>query len=177
MNTDMPYQPFYCEENVWKFLSEPRFEGIPCGALFISNDHRSVAMAGQKGAVKGWVIWDYHVVLLQGDEKIIWDPNALAPSPQPANDYLDGSFPHHVHLPSELQPRFRLVPRIELLETFASDRRHMRRPDGAWPAPPPSWPSPGVGHTLPRFVDMVETTPGACMNIDELRRHPWCCRN
>lgn len=34
----------------------------------------------------------------------------------------------------------RLVPARVLLQRFASDRSHMRRPDGTWSAPPPPQP-------------------------------------
>lgn len=35
---------------------------------------------------------------------------------------------------------FRVIPAETYLAEFASDRRHMRRPDGTWIKPPPSYP-------------------------------------
>lgn len=34
---------------------------------------------------------------------------------------------------------FRVIPAESYLETFSSDRRHMRRPDGSWIKPPPQY--------------------------------------
>ncbi|KAI4468031.1 hypothetical protein MML48_2g00017655 [Holotrichia oblita] len=35
---------------------------------------------------------------------------------------------------------FRVIPAAEFLKEFASDRRHMKRPDGSWIKPPPNYP-------------------------------------
>lgn len=35
---------------------------------------------------------------------------------------------------------FRVIPASEFLKDFASDRRHMKRPDGTWIKPPPNYP-------------------------------------
>lgn len=55
---------------------------------------------------------------------------------------------------------YRVVPVPQLLQHFASDRSHMRRPDGEWSAPPPPYPciiAAATGHTntLPRHRDMT----------------------
>lgn len=34
---------------------------------------------------------------------------------------------------------FRVVPAKQFLQHFASDRRHMKRPDGSWIKPPPPY--------------------------------------
>ncbi|KOB65718.1 Protein N-terminal glutamine amidohydrolase, partial [Operophtera brumata] len=36
---------------------------------------------------------------------------------------------------------FRVVPAKQFLQHFASDRRHMKRPDGSWIKPPPPYPA------------------------------------
>lgn len=36
---------------------------------------------------------------------------------------------------------FRVVPAKQFLQSFASDRRHMKRPDGSWIKPPPPYPA------------------------------------
>lgn len=54
---------------------------------------------------------------------------------------------------------YRLVPAASLLQHFASDRSHMRRPDGAWSAQPPPYPcitaADGTRMNLSRFRDMT----------------------
>ena len=102
---ELPYQPFFCEENIWSLIRMPRFAQVPCGALFISNKAHTVAMAGQKGADDGWIVWDYHVVLLEGGSKCrIWDPNSQRCAPEAVHQYLHKSFPSYVKLPLAFQP-------------------------------------------------------------------------
>jgi hypothetical protein len=54
-------------------------------------------------------------------------------------------------------------------DALASDRRHMRAPDGSWRAPPPSWPTIGDGHTLDRLLDLAEPSPGDVLDLGALR--------
>lgn len=53
---------------------------------------------------------------------------------------------------------FRLVPAASLLQHFASDRSHMRKPDGSWCAEPPQYPcitaADGATMNLARYRDM-----------------------
>jgi hypothetical protein len=51
---------------------------------------------------------------------------------------------------------FRLVSAASLLQHFASDRSHMRRPDGCWCAEPPPYPC-------------ITAADGACMNLGRYR--------
>ncbi len=41
---------------------------------------------------------------------------------------------------TEYHRLFRVVPSMDFLSTFASDRRHMRRADGTWMKIPPEYP-------------------------------------
>lgn len=54
---------------------------------------------------------------------------------------------------------YRLVPAASLLQDFASDRSHMRRPDGSWSAQPPPYPcitaTDSTHMNLGRFTDMT----------------------
>ncbi|CAG8519516.1 24380_t:CDS:2 [Cetraspora pellucida] len=75
------YTPFYCEENVYhlckKFseLLDKSIGNYEVYACFISNQTRSVPIRKQKAAKSpdGFVIWDYHVILLlkelKGDDE------------------------------------------------------------------------------------------------------------
>jgi hypothetical protein len=71
----------------------------------------------------------------------------------------DGDFPHGPHFETRLFQvlfvgrvqtdglsvlafrYFRVIPANEFLKEFASDRRHMKRPDGTWIKPPPNYPA------------------------------------
>ncbi|PNH06899.1 Protein N-terminal glutamine amidohydrolase [Tetrabaena socialis] len=59
---------------------------------------------------------------------------------------------------SDARRRYRVVPAAAYLRHFASDRSHMRRPDGSWNAPPPAYPPlvavDGATNNLDCYRDM-----------------------
>lgn len=61
--------------------------------------------------------------------------------------------------------RYRVVPAADYLEHFASDRSHMRRPDGSWSAPPPPEPCivarDGCANRMQIYVDVSEAAATA----------------
>lgn len=69
-------------------------------------------------------------------------------------------------LPPELRRLYRVVPAATYLRCFASNRQHMRRPDGSWAMPPPAYPciiaKDGSGATdrLGCFWDMEPRSGG-----------------
>ncbi len=151
------YQPFYCEENVLRFLESRQEDGWY--ALWISNPAKSVAMWGQKAAPdpQNAIVWDYHVVAVRNhgkDQWLVWDYDTIFGLPCDIDRYLTYSFAGF-RSPPEFHPNFRLVPSQEFTATFASDRRHMKS-DGKFKKPPPPWPA-RQGWNLDLFWDM---TPG-----------------
>ncbi len=165
------FQPYYCEENTWHAarLALEAAETGPIEVVFVSNPGRSCALWTQRAAPKPDepVVWDYHVVLRVGDE--IRDPDCRAGGRLPASVWLDVSFPHGWAIFSRFLPRFRCVPAALFLASFASDRRHMRRPDGSFLQPPPPWPSivapDGRTHTLPAFLEFESTGAGEWLDL------------
>ena len=144
------------EENVWWLLCRllERSDVHSAHCLFISNPTRHVLMQHQRaGSPKhsGQSVWDYHVVALastnplatapssHGARWFVLDVDSTLPFPCPLAAYFHASFPSGVH--AQLQPLFRLVSAADYTAQFASDRSHMRREDGSWHAPPPSWPA------------------------------------
>jgi len=162
-------QPFYCEENVWHLCQDPRFEGRPREAVFISNPARACPMWRQRAGEGRPIVWDYHVVLLVHQPFELWDVDTTLGLPVAPKDYLDESFDRSV--PPEYLPFFRLVPAEIFVATFASDRSHMRRRDGSYHKPPPSWPpigAPGAPSNLFSFVDMKAPFLGEVVSLDDL---------
>jgi hypothetical protein len=163
------YQPFYCEENIWQLVCDSRFADRDRQALFIGNERAQVALWEQRLAAEGEpIIWDYHVVACI--EGAVWDLDTRLPLPSSLALYLARTFRP---VPAALAPRFRLVPFAELSRTFATDRRHMRRADGSWREPPPSWPppcAPGFVHTLDRYLDFDDAIAGRVRSRAELQR-------
>src|SRR5205085_7480085 len=89
------------------------------------------------------IFWDYHVFLLAEAPWEVWDPDTTLGFPVPAAEYFERSFRPDLARPAELAPQLRVVEAEELARVFASDRGHMRGPDGRFSRPPPSWPPIG----------------------------------
>jgi hypothetical protein len=165
------YAPFYCEENVWHLAREPRFARRRREVVFISNESRSCAVWYQRAAAKpSWpILWDYHVVLLCADPWEVWDLDTTLGLPSAAPDYLRRSF--RPGIGRDLEPRFRVVEADVFLREFASDRSHMRGPQGQMLKEPPPWPplgAPGAPSNLARFVDMATPFVGEVLDLHGL---------
>jgi len=166
----LDYAPYWCEENVARFLSRSEFLETDSRALLISNLSRSVAMLAQRAGTgrDGFVSWDYHVVALVRDgnsrEFALFDFDTTLGFPVRAGDWIFDSFPREIE--SRFRPLFRLLPGREYVESLASDRSHMRKPDGSWAAPPPPWPPFGMGRSnnLADLLDMSRGLPGVVLD-------------
>jgi len=155
-----PYAPFYCEENIWHLAHAGSIDAV----VFISNPAQQVAFFAQRQAktTTDAIMWDYHVIGATfgtvDNAALIWDLDTRLPCPCPAETYLAMTFPALPAKYAHVLPWFRLIPSVEFIAGFASDRRHMRATNGAWLKPPPPWPciraSSGAVHTLPAFVGM-----------------------
>lgn len=159
-------QPFYCEENVWHLCQEPALAARRRDVVFVSNAARACAMGSQKAGRGKPVVWDYHVVLLAWDPAEIWDVDCTLGAPLPAIDWLRASF--HPGVEPRFLPSFRVVPADLFVETFTSDRSHMRLPDGSFRAPPPPWPVIGTSSApsnLMSFVDMERPFLGEVLSL------------
>lgn len=165
------YAAFYCEENIWHLAHD----GIIQGVAFISNPRQQVACFAQGRSVTGEVmVWDYHVIGFGRDataeQLLVWDFDSTLPCPCAAPSYLAATFPTLPAKFKHVAPWFRICSAAQFVATFASDRRHMRKPDGSWQKDPPPWPCiqpPGQPeHTLGDFVDVTGNTdtPGLILN-------------
>lgn len=168
---DVLYQPFYCEENVHHLLRHAALAGRPRHAVVVSGVLGGFVMWHQRAARgrSAPLFWDYHVIVLAEDPWEVWDLDTTLGVPSPAPEYLRRSF--RAGLPPELAPIFRVVPAGVFVATFASDRSHMRRPDGRFERPPPPWPTvspPERGSNLRRFVDMTDPFVGEVLSLEDL---------
>jgi hypothetical protein len=158
------YHPFYCEENAWWLCAEPALGPGPRHVVFITNRRGSCPLAAQRAAPPGELCWwDYHVVVLDGGNRI-WDLDTRLGCPVPATAWLRGSFPFAARLPADLAPLFRLVPAHDYRAHFASDRGHMRTATGGWLHPPPPWPPIGAGMRLPDYRRVTADGPGELLD-------------
>lgn len=173
----LDYQPFYCEENIYRLAAElaAGSHHVDFSALFISNRQQTCALLHQRAAPAGEIVlWDYHVVLLLSSgtagRHCIVDLDSRLGAVTPAETYLRATF--GLQVAPSLRPRFRQVGGAEFLDSFSTDRRHMREQE-QWLQPPPPWEPPcgahaGSCHELPRFLDTSGGGPGQVLTLPEL---------
>lgn len=129
-----------------------------------------MAIYAQRAAVEAGypVIWDYHVVLFVRREGWrVWDLDSALGLDVPLATYLAASFPP-LGNPPGYAPRFRVMTAADFRAGLATDRRHMRGPDG-WHQPPPPWPAIGEGFTLDRLLDLTDAaSPGVVCGLGAL---------
>ncbi|KAH8401761.1 hypothetical protein KR009_007760, partial [Drosophila setifemur] len=168
------------EENVWKLCEQVKRtrpeELSKCYAVFVSNEGRTVPLWRQK-AGRGddqVVIWDYHVFFMHNPSPnrcLVFDLDTTLPFPTYFHKYVTETFRSDLALRPEHHRFFRVIPSDTYLIEFSSDRRHMRRPDGSWIKPPPSYPpilSNTNMHCLGDFICMsAGKGPGAVYSLSE----------
>ena len=162
--------PYWCEENVWHLVADPRLGPGTREVAIITNADRRVALFHQRASTMpdGLVVWDYHVVAFAqaADGWQAWDLDTTLGFPVPALEYLERTFPPA--LDATWQPMFRIVAAAEYRARFGSDRSHMRDAAGAWQQPPPSWPAIGTTHSLPRLLDLADPGEGPWLDAAAL---------
>lgn len=174
--TTYPYQPFYCEENIWKTCRLDPFEADRVDVAIISNDLDAAPLWNQRAAPSPLqpVFWDYHVVAIEHREvPVVWDLDTRLETPVRFDPWWEGTFPALDRLPDRLGPVFRLLDSETYVEVFSSDRSHMRDEQGAYKKPSPPWEpiyDPAKGHTLDRLVDMSDRFAGEVVGGDEMSR-------
>lgn len=144
-----PYQPYYCEENIWLLAQSPEVAGAERLVLVISGAAGVACWDQKAGQVGEPVLWDYHVVLAAHEPTgwRLWDLDGRLDYPVTVELWLRTTFPFPELVPAQFQPRFAPIPAASFVRDFGSDRSHMRDAHGAWLHPPPPWPAP-AGHGL-----------------------------
>ncbi len=140
------YAPYYCEENVY-WLAHDDLEARPDRSggdprvVLVSNTHRAVAVAAQR-AGRGparVVVWDYHAVYVR--DRLVYDLDSVLSCPAPIEEYCSATFPAALRESAPAYaPVFAVIPAVDYLRVFSSDRSHMRDEHGGYLQPPPPWP-------------------------------------
>jgi len=167
---DFEYQPYFCEENVWRLLARPEFANSMRWAAIVSNEAREIVTLRQRAGRlgDGLVHWDYHVFGIVADPvrgRIALDLDSDLPFPCQLLRYIHDSFPSGIQ--KGFLPSFRVMAGEEYVASLVSDRSHMRKPGGGWIAPPPPWPAPGEGreNVLMAWADMTRKAPGTVYDL------------
>jgi len=178
--SDLAYQPFYCEENVWHLLQHARLARCERWAVWVMAKAGHCPVWRQRAADSDQepIFWDYHVWALARETASaawqVWDLDTTLGCPVPLADYLRLAFPYAGRLPRGFEPWFRVVPAEDYVRLFASDRAHMKDRRGHWRHPPPPWPAirPDQPSTLARFRDLADPIAGRVLSCVELARQP-----
>ncbi|KAK9841278.1 hypothetical protein WJX74_003027 [Apatococcus lobatus] len=143
----LAYTAWYCEENIYHLLSQLTLDRRTVGqlyAVFLSNPNRQLPLWCQKSgddSHNGFICYDYHVIALEicsDKQTLVYDFDSLLPFPAKWDAFAATTIPP---LPPSLRldfaRYFHVIEAATFLEGFASDRSHMKWPDGSWKAPPP----------------------------------------
>lgn len=163
--SECSYAACFCEENVWKLCDFVRTttpnELSKSFVVFVSNRKQVVPLWRQRAGrdEEKLVIWDYHVIFVyKPDERcLVFDLDSDLPFPTFFHKYVTETFRTDAILNPEYHRFFRVVPASLFLNTFASDRRHMKKPDGTWMKAPPAYPPISTSessHNLDDFISM-----------------------
>lgn len=172
---ELDYQPYYCEENVWRLLGRPELAAWQAWAVLVSSADRNAVLMRQRAGRPGDGLahWDYHAFALlldPGEGALVLDIDTQLPFPCPFGRYIEDTF--SPGSPSIHTARFRVIAAAEYLSSLSSDRSHMRRQDGSWLSPPPPWPAPGSSEGTPpnlmRWIDVRRRTPGKLCDLRRL---------
>ncbi|KAL0711160.1 hypothetical protein Bca4012_018138 [Brassica carinata] len=199
--TRFQHTPFYCEENVYllcKTLCENGVAdetGSDLFVVFISNEKKQASMFGlvpMFGLVSCWFHFGirklvpeltglYSGIIMSSvsrkkesdSEPLVWDLDSTLPFPSPLASYVTETFQPSFQLFAEFQRFFRVVHAPLFFKHFASDRRHMKEPDGSWTAqPPPYQPivaQDGVLHNLSEYITMSGTDTLSSLDPETVR--------
>ncbi|CAH1789410.1 unnamed protein product [Owenia fusiformis] len=161
------YTKCYCEENVWKMCEMiTRNSGTNtiqrCFAVFVSNPLRMVPLWCQKASpdpLNKPVCWDYHVFLVYPSPScsLVYDLDTILPYPCTLDEYVSNTFISDNHLKPDYHRFFRVIPAVDYLRVFASDRSHMLTDEGTWQATPPEYPciqSECSKNNIQEFINM-----------------------
>ncbi|XP_066363876.1 protein N-terminal glutamine amidohydrolase-like isoform X3 [Miscanthus floridulus] len=147
------HTPCYCEENVYMLCKELIRTGVadPVGTdlyvVFISNEEKKVPLWHQKAGHSddGFICWDYHVICIQSRRSkgevldFVWDLDSDLPFPSPFIQYVSDAIQPVSFGNSRYARLFRVIHAPVFLRSFASDRSHMKDPEGNWIQLPPKY--------------------------------------
>lgn len=165
--SDCVYTPCFCEENAYKLCERLCKHSSQVYVVFVSNPSRQVPFWRDRFShdPDGFVLWDYHVIVLQQTEQgcSVWDLDTTLPVPCPLLAYANIALKAQLPLNANFSRWYRVVTANDYLQHFASDRSHMQLEDGFWRAAPPTYSciiaSDGVKMRLEEYISMTASAP------------------
>lgn len=170
---EFKYSANFCEENIWHLCQNPELEGFSKKVIIVSNSNRNCPFRFQK-SINGdeFVWWNYHVILFayQKQSNFIYDFDSTLSVPMTGKEYLQKTFQRHENWKETDLPCFKAIDSKDYLNSFTSDRSHMKDAEGNWLSAPPKWASIGKdgGLPLPSLLDFTDSSDQKIYNLDEL---------
>lgn len=167
------YSANFCEENIWHLCQNPALEHFSKKVLIVSNSNKYCPFRFQK-SINGYEIvwWNYHVILFASHEcqSFIYDFDSTLPVPLSGMEYIEKTFQRHENWEEIHLPRFKAIEAKDYLDSFESDRSHMKDSDGNWLSTPPKWPAIGKsgGLSLPSLLDFTDSSKERIYHLDEM---------
>lgn len=151
------YQPLFCEENIYHLARDltDDCKEVEAKVLFFISTEKTVAMFEQTSfGDSGIGCWDYHVVLFAPVEKTIVDFDSRLGFCTNVLEYFGKSFPPQNELEESLRVIIREIDAPVFLDSFWSDRSHMKNSTGQPLAAFPPWPAILNSRQSLRLVDL-----------------------
>lgn len=170
------YSANFCEENIWHLCQNQELEGFSKKVLIISNAKRNCPFKFQKSINGDEVVWwNYHVVLLaeNKDSSFVYDFDSTLRIPATAKEYFSRTFDFSSNEQVVDSPFFKVIDSVSYLDSFNSDRSHMKDSSGKWISDPPKWQIIGGGGELPlpELLDFTESSKHQIYSLDEIWPH------
>ncbi|WP_332910706.1 hypothetical protein [Algoriphagus boritolerans] len=118
------------------------------------------------------VWWNYHVILLASQEgsTLVYDFDSSLPVPTSGMEYMELTFGGIEDLNPEQSPCFKAIDARDYLNSFVSDRSHMKDSEGNWLSNPPNWPLIGKNGDLPlpALMDFTQSSSERIFSLGEM---------
>lgn len=167
------YSANFCEENIWHLCQNPALDHFSKKVLIVSNSNRNCPFRFQKSInCDEFVWWNYHVILLASDRdsSFIYDFDSTLAVPLSTREYFEKSFERAENWKDSDLPCFKIIESADYLNSFVSDRSHMKDEEGNWLSSPPKWPVIGRegGLPLPALLDFSFSSKEKIYQLDEM---------
>ena len=170
---EFKYSANFCEENIWHLCKNPALADFSKKVLIVSNSRSYCPFRFQKSINNDETVWwNYHVILLasKSGTTLVYDFDSMLPVPTSGIDYMKLTFGETINFPSEQLPCFKAIEADEYLNSFVSDRNHMKHSDGNWLSAPPQWPIIGKNGDLPlpALMDFSQSSKERIFSLEEM---------
>ncbi|XP_021373125.1 protein N-terminal glutamine amidohydrolase-like isoform X2 [Mizuhopecten yessoensis] len=137
--------------------------------MFISNENKQIPLWYQKSsfAPDGVVVWDYHVIFVynEGDVSLVYDLDTKLPFPCDFTEYAAKGIRPNKTVKKQYHRKFRVIPGLKFLSTFASDRSHMLDANKQWLSDPPLYPCIQTSDSTNNIQDYISMDPAVGVGV------------